>query len=298
MKTIENNFQTTFKEKQKKVDAFLEQALPSEKTPPEIIHKALRYSVLAGGKRIRPILCLASCEALGENEDIAIPFACAIELIHTYSLIHDDLPCMDNDDFRRGRPTSHKVFGEAIAVLAGDALLTLAFNWMAHAENILPELKIRAIQDIATASGTQGLVGGQVADLTFQGQEIDAEKLLYIHTHKTARLIEASVKAGAIIGEVSESSLKALSQYGLNIGLAFQITDDLLDVTGNADKMGKAVGKDAQLAKATYPGLFGVEVSRQMAKECIQKALQAIDFLENKGNFLRGISTLIQERQS
>jgi geranylgeranyl diphosphate synthase type II len=205
---------------------------------------------------------------------------------------------MDNDDFRRGRPTSHKVFGEAIAVLAGDALLTLAFDWMSHAKNVSPKLKIKAIQEIATASGTQGLVGGQVADLTLQGQTIDAEKLCYIHTHKTARLMEASVKTGGIIANASESSLKALSQYGLQLGLAFQITDDLLDVTGSADKMGKAVGKDAQLAKATYPGLFGIEASRQMAKDCIQKALNAIDSLEDKGHFLKGVSTLIQERQN
>lgn len=294
----EQEFRNYLINKQSEVDKGLDQYLPAKESKPEIIHEAMRYSALAEGKRIRPILCLAGCEAVGGNGQKAIPFACALEMIHTYSLIHDDLPCMDDDDFRRGRPTNHKVYGEAIAVLAGDALLTLAFETMSKAKDIPADIKIQVIQEIASGSGTFGLVGGQVADLTYQGKTIGAEDLEFIHTNKTARLIQASVKAGAMVGNASSDTVEAMAQYGKYLGLAFQITDDILDVLGTAEKMGKAVGKDADLAKSTYPGLFGIENSKRMASECIQKALDAVSFLKERGQILEAIARLVENRQN
>ncbi|MBI1870219.1 MAG: polyprenyl synthetase family protein [Chlamydiae bacterium] len=288
----------TFDQKRKKIDEALAHYLKDGGQEPPTLYESMRYSVLAGGKRLRPVLCLASCEALGKDEDSVIPFACALELIHTYSLIHDDLPCMDDDDFRRGRPTNHKVFGEALAILSGDCLLTLAFEWMAQAKNIPPKFKINAIQEIASAAGADGLVGGQVVDLAFEGKSVTPEKLRYIHIHKTARLIEISVKAGALLTGASKEILKKLSQYGQSLGLAFQITDDLLDVLGDAKKMGKAVRKDAELKKATYPSLFGIEASKKMVEENIQKAYQSIEFLGPKANTLKEILQMVREREN
>ncbi len=294
---MKKDFESLFKAKQQKIEKALDALLPSQNTEPKIIHEAMRYSVLAGGKRLRPVLCLASCEATGGKEDDAIPYACSLELIHTYSLVHDDLPCMDNDDFRRGRPTNHKVFGEAMAVLAGDALLTLSFEWMTQGNHVAPHQKVQIIQTIAQGSGTQGMVGGQVVDLYFQGKSVDAEKLEYIHMNKTARLIEASVKAGALVSGASDEIVQKMGQYGQCLGLAFQITDDLLDVLGNAKKMGKAVGKDAELLKATYPGLFGVEKSQKMVQDLIQRGREAIAFLNEKGFFLQEVLNMVQTRE-
>lgn len=295
---MQEDFKKLFKEKQEKVEKALDLWLPLEKSDPKIVHKAMRYSALAGGKRLRPVLCLAACEALGGNENEALPFACALELIHTYSLVHDDLPCMDNDDFRRGKPTNHKVFGEGMAVLAGDALLTLAFEWMTMENHVSPDLKVRVIQEIAQGSGTQGMVGGQVVDLHFQGKSVGPDELEYIHLNKTARLIQACVKSGALVGGGSESALKSISEYGRVLGLAFQITDDLLDVLGSAKKMGKAVGKDAQLAKATYPGLFGIETSKKMVKDLIEEGRKAIAFLGEKKFFLEQVLNLVEKREN
>lgn len=294
----EDHLKFLLKEKQTRIEDALSSLLPPEDNAPAIVHEAMRYSVLAGGKRLRPLLCLTSCEAAGGDETLAMSFACALELIHTYSLIHDDLPCMDNDDFRRGRPTSHKVFGEAMAVLAGDALLTLAFEWMAREPRVNPEVKVKAIQEVANASGTHGLVGGQAADLTFQGKSVTTEELQGIHMNKTARLIEASVRVGAILAGASAETLQALAAYGQALGLAFQITDDILDVLGSASEMGKGVRKDASLAKATYPAIFGVEDSKKIASEILQKGLKAIEFLGDKGDLLREISRWTQARQN
>jgi geranylgeranyl diphosphate synthase type II len=294
----EQEFRNYLKNKQSEVDKALDSHLPAKEAKPGVIHESMRYSALAEGKRIRPILCLASCEALGGNTGEALPFACALEMIHTYSLVHDDLPCMDDDDFRRGRPTNHKVYGEAIAVLAGDALLTLAFEIMSKAKDVPPNIRIQVIEEVASGSGTFGLVGGQVADLTYQGKTIQPEDLEFIHLNKTARLIQASVKAGAMLANASPEAVEAMSQYGKYLGLAFQITDDLLDVLGNAEKMGKAVRKDADLSKSTYPGLFGIENSKRMAEDSIQKALDAVSFLKSRGQILEAIARLVQTRQS
>lgn len=291
-------FKEILEQKRVQIDGALETLLPHEDVPPPLIHQAMRYSVLAGGKRFRPILCLASCEAFGGCLEDALPFACALELIHTYSLIHDDLPCMDDDDFRRGRATNHKVFGEAMAVLAGDALLTLAFEWMANARNVSSDIKMKIVQEVACASGSQGLVGGQVADLSCEGKAIDREKLQYIHAHKTGRLIEAAVITGAYLAKADSKGLAAIAEYGRNLGLAFQVTDDLLDVLGNEDQMGKAVNKDAQHEKATYPGIFGVEASKKIAEKCVQEAVRAIDFLRSRGDLLIAITHWIRDRQN
>jgi len=294
----EQEFRNYLKNTQLEVDKGLDLYLPLKTAKPGLIHEAMRYSALAEGKRIRPVLCLAACEALGGSTQKALPFACALEMIHTYSLVHDDLPCMDNDDFRRGRPTNHKVYGEAIAVLAGDALLTLAFETMSKAKDVPADIKIQVIDEIASGSGTFGLVGGQVADLTYQGKAIQGEDLEFIHLNKTARLIQASVKSGALVANASLEAVEAMSQYGKYLGLAFQITDDLLDVLGNAEKMGKAVRKDSGLSKSTYPGLFGIETSKRMADESIQKSLNAISFLKERGQILESIARLVQTRQN
>lgn len=286
-----------YHQKRQKVEQALENYLQKEEAPSSL-YEAMRYSVMAGGKRLRPVLCLASCEAVGRDEKKALPFACALEAIHTYSLIHDDLPCMDNDDFRRGRPTNHKVFGEAVAILAGDALLNIAFEWMSDAPNLDPLIHIKAIREMAKATGAQGLVGGQVVDLQSEGKNLTPEELQYIHIHKTARLIQAAAKTGAILGEAPEKTLQAISIYGENLGLAFQITDDLLDVLGNQEKMGKSVQKDAKVSKATYPSLFGIETSQKIAKDCLDKALHAIQFLGDKANLLREIASVVETREN
>lgn len=294
----QDTFHNLLASKQKKIDAALVALIPPEITPPPLIHKAMRYSVLAEGKRIRPVLCLAACQAVGGSEDHAMPVACALEMIHTYSLVHDDLPSMDNDDFRRGRPTSHKVFGEAIAILTGDALLTLAFECIAAAPLLPAQTKILIIREVASASGTLGLVGGQVSDLSCQGRPADAESLEFIHSHKTAKLLEASVKTGSIAGGAGPEEIEAMARFGRNLGMTFQIVDDLLDVVGSREKLGKDVRKDAGLAKATYPALFGVEASRRLAGEYVQKGLEAIAFLGDKGDFLRQILHLVRDRQN
>lgn len=259
------------------IDQALDELTPEERTPPEAIHRAMRYSLFAGGKRIRPILTLATGEMFGAGRDELLPVASAIEMIHTYSLIHDDLPALDNDDWRRGRPTCHKVFGEALAILAGDALLTLAFKTLAEAPLRHPEHYARVISEIAQAAGTvEGMIGGQVLDLLTEGQPYDAATLATIHRSKTGALITAAVRVGGIIGGASDEVLARLTCYGQCIGLAFQIADDLLDVTASPAEMGKATGKDAARQKATYPRLFGVEASRAKAEELVTQAIEAV----------------------
>lgn len=230
---------------------------------PEDIFKSMRYSVLAGGKRLRPVMCLEACRIFGGNLEDALPTACAIEMLHAQSLIHDDLPCMDNDDFRRGKPTNHKVFGEATAVLAGDALLSFAPQLIIQKSNLSPETKIRLIEEYCIAAGAYGLIAGQVVDIESEGKEITPETLEFIHTHKTADLFKLALKSGAIIADASEDKIKAMEEFAQNLGFAFQICDDILDETSTFEELGKTLGKDKEAKKPTYTAIFGLEKARQ-----------------------------------
>jgi len=258
-----------------RVEAALDASLAPER--PESLREAMRYSLLAGGKRLRPILCLAACELAGGDAALALPTAVALEMIHTMSLIHDDLPAMDNDDLRRGRPTNHKVFGEANAILAGDALLTRAFEMVALRSPDLPAERLLAvIVELSLASGAPGLVGGQVVDLECEGKPVDLDTLEYIHLHKTGALLRASVLSGALLAGAPESLLTALRTYARGIGLAFQIIDDILDVTASSEVLGKTAGKDPAADKTTYPKLLGLEESRRRAEALVAEAKQAL----------------------
>ncbi|MBD0335734.1 MAG: polyprenyl synthetase family protein [Cyanobacteria bacterium Co-bin13] len=259
-------------ERQPLVEAALDQAVPL--TYPETLYEAMRYSLLAGGKRLRPILCLATCELAGGTSEMATPTACALEMIHTMSLIHDDLPAMDNDDYRRGRLTNHKVYGEDVAILAGDALLTYAFEYVATATQGVPaERVLRVIAALGKAVGAAGLVGGQIVDLASEGNpDVTVETLNFIHTHKTGALLEVSVTSGAILAGASEPDIERLARYAQKIGLAFQIVDDVLDITSTPEQLGKSVGKDVQAQKATYPSLWGLEESKRQAQQLVDEA--------------------------
>ncbi len=278
------------------VEEALEQSIAIAR--PEKIYEAMRYSLLAGGKRLRPILCLATCELTGGTSAMAMPTACALEMIHTMSLIHDDLPAMDNDDFRRGQPTNHKVFGEDIAILAGDGLLAYAFEYVAtQTKNVAPENIIRVVASLGRTVGAAGLVGGQVLDLESEGKsDITAETLSFIHTHKTGALLEASVVTGAILAGASETDINRLSQYAQNIGLAFQIIDDILDITATDEQLGKTAGKDLQAQKATYPGLWGLEKSQLKAQELVDNAIAQITVYGAKAEPLRAVANYIVTR--
>jgi geranylgeranyl diphosphate synthase, type II len=286
--------------RKKIVDEALERYIPAEDNYPPVIFKALRYSLFAGGKRIRPILCLASAEAVGGNIESILPVACALELIHTYSLIHDDLPAMDDDDYRRGRRTSHKVFGENMAILAGDALLTEAFHLMSERglmEKIAPERLISVIHDIAEAAGCFGMVGGQVVDVQSEGEAVETEVLNFIHTRKTGAMITAAVKAGAVLANAGEVELNALTAYGRHVGLAFQIADDILNIEGDQKLMGKDTGSDTKRSKVTYPALIGMDASRKKAGELVEDALSAIMNFDYRAEPLRMIAAYIVERK-
>ena len=241
---------------------------------PEKIYEAMRYSLMAGGKRLRPILCLATCSLMGGTPEMAMPTACALEMIHTMSLIHDDLPAMDNDDYRRGKPTNHKVYGEDIAILAGDGLLAYAFEYIATQTRQVPaERVLQVVARVARAVGAAGLVGGQVVDLESEGRsDVSLETLNFIHNHKTAALLEASVVSGAILAGAADADLQRLSRYAQNIGLAFQIVDDVLDITATQEELGKTAGKDLQAQKATYPSFWGIDESRNQAQKLIEAA--------------------------
>ncbi len=269
------------------IEQALDRYLPSAEARPQRLHESIRYSVLAPGKRLRPTLVIAAAESVGGHSEEVMPTACALECIHVFSLIHDDLPCMDNDDYRRGRLTNHKVYGEDLALLAGDALLALAFP----AERILPTLRL-----IAEASGTWGMVGGQVVDMESQGQEVSADTLRYIHAHKTGALLTASVLAGAMLAGADAAQIDALRTYGEHIGLAFQIADDILDVTGDEAKLGKPVGSDEERDKATYPKLFGLDESRRRARAEVEAAQNALVGFDERADSLRGIAQYIVER--
>jgi geranylgeranyl diphosphate synthase type II len=282
------------------VDEALDRVLPPEMALPPSLHRAMRYSVQAGGKRLRPILVIAGAEAVGGTADQVMETACAMELIHTYSLIHDDLPAMDNDDYRRGMLTNHKVFGEAIAILAGDALLTLAFKLIALNGARTGDARIIAtlVTDIADAAGTDGMVGGQVVDIESEGKTVSAETLDYIHTHKTAALIRASLCAGALLARGTPAARAAIAACGEALGLAFQIVDDILDVEGSTEELGKTAGKDAQQQKATYPAFHGLEASRAKARVLIDQAKLALAPLDDRAAPIRALADFIFERRS
>ncbi len=268
----EFNLTTYLRENQAQVEAALDRAIPL--TYPEKLYESMRYSLLAGGKRLRPILCLATCQAWGGTVEMAMPTACALEIIHTMSLIHDDLPAMDNDDYRRGKLTNHKVFGEDIAILSGDALLTFAFELVAQeTRQVPPERVLQVVIGLARAVGAQGLVGGQVVDLESEGMtDVSLETLNYIHTHKTGALLEFSVVSGALLAGAPQADLQRLSQYAKNIGLAFQIIDDVLDLTATQEELGKTAGKDLEAKKVTYPSFWGIEESINQARQLVEEA--------------------------
>lgn len=281
------------------VDAELDRLLPREKREPSNVHRAIRWSVFAGGKRLRPALLLASGQTLGAQASVLLRSACALEMIHTYSLIHDDLPSMDDDDLRRGRSTCHVQFGEATAILAGDALQALAFQTIAEDENLGPEIRVRVIGEVARAAGTpDGMVAGQAHDLAAESRDVAEEELKRIHQQKTGALFLAAVRSGAIIAGANEPELSAFSDYAAQLGLLFQITDDLLDVTATAENLGKTPGKDARSRKATYPALYGVEATREHVLSAHQNACASLQRLNRLTELLRAIADFILERQA
>ena len=284
------------------VDKALDLYLPKEEERPQSVHKSMRYSIFAGGKRVRPILMLAACEAVGGKIEQAMPAACAMEMIHTYSLIHDDLPAMDDDDFRRGNPTNHKVFGEAIAILAGDALLTEAFKLTSDprfAAEVPPAARLAVIHEIATCAGSYGMVGGQVVDMESEGKpDMDLPTVQYIHTHKTGALIKASVVAGALLGCADEKQYQAIKRYGEAAGLAFQIADDILDIEGTTEEIGKDAGSDEARGKATYPAVMGLAAAKQEARSMMDEAMAALEIFGAEADPLREIARYIVERKN
>ncbi len=287
-------------DQQKRVDAALDKWVPAECQDPALIHRAMRYSLFAGGKRIRPLLlAIAAAEAVAESPVGIEDAACSLELIHTYSLIHDDLPALDNDDLRRGRPTCHKVFGDAMAILAGDALLTLAFEVLARLEHVDAERRIQLVEELARASGTVGgMIGGQVNDIQGEGKEPTALLLESIHRAKTGALLRASVRIGAIYAGADTRQLNALTRFGEHAGLAFQIVDDVLDVEQPSEKLGKTAGKDAQQQKITFPAVYGLEKSRAMAEKERLAAHVAVDVLGERGGRLKELADLIVRRSA
>ncbi len=286
-------------DEQKLVDATLDRWVPSEHADPPTIHKAMRYSLFAGGKRIRPLLCMAAARAISDAPVGVESAACTLELIHTYSLIHDDLPALDNDDLRRGRPTCHKVFGDAMAILAGDALLTLAFEVLSKLPHAGAERRIALVRELATASGTVGgMIGGQVHDIEGEGKRPSAALLESIHRAKTGALLCGSVRMGAIYAEASEEQLAALTAFGRHAGLAFQIVDDILDVSQPSEKLGKTAGKDAQQNKITFPAVYGMERSGEMAEEERLAAHLALKPFDDRAQRLRELADLIVRRKA
>ncbi len=282
------------------VNEWLECFVPSESVPPRQLHRAMRYSLLAGGKRLRPILVLAAGEAFGAEPDDLMPAACAVEMIHTYSLIHDDLPAMDNDDLRRGLPTCHKVFGEAMAILAGDALLTQAFRVLSSdAAGRDPSRQLRVIREVSAAAGTvEALIGGQIVDIESEGKEIDEPTLEYIHRSKTGAMIRVSIVIGAVLAGADEPQITALGEYGERIGLAFQIADDILDITSTSEELGKTPGKDIKARKATYPSVHGIAASEARARKLVDEAVEIVSRLDADTDRLKEIAEFIIARRS
>jgi geranylgeranyl diphosphate synthase type II len=289
---LQNFLSTRTETVNRALDAFL----PPEKTKPATIHKAMRYSIFAGGKRMRPALCLAAAQACGGMEKDALPLACAVECIHTYSLIHDDLPAMDNDDFRRGKPTNHKVFGEGVAVLAGDALLTQAFEIAAQCKKLPRYPHDKIILEIAKAAGSLQLIAGQVADLEAEGKKISEAELKFIHERKTSALLCCSVRLGGMSANCTSAQLGALTDFGYHVGLAFQVIDDILDVTQTSEQLGKTAGKDAAVQKATYPAIVGLEKSRAIAGKLTDKAFAALKVFKGKAVALEALAEFLLKR--
>ena len=282
-----------------RVDAALDRLTPPESAHPETIHRAMRYSLFAGGKRIRPILCMQGAAAISDCSPAALEAGCALEMIHTYSLIHDDLPALDNDDFRRGKPTCHKVFGEAMAILAGDALFTLAMQTLVRMEELGAAAKIRLIDELAFACGTvDGMIGGQVLDIESERQTPTAELLDSIHRAKTGALLRASVRMGGVCAGGDAAQIEALSKYGEHVGLAFQIVDDILDVEESSEALGKTAGKDAAQGKITFPAVYGLADSRRMAQEECARAHEALEVFGPRAQRLNEIAEMIVHRKS
>lgn len=278
------------------VDKTLNRLIPKSSTKPGTIHQAMRYSIFAGGKRMRPALCLAATEACGATRTGALPLAAAVECIHTYSLIHDDLPAMDNDDFRRGKPTSHKVYGEGIAVLAGDALLTQAFEMAAQAKTSKRYSTKDIILEITKASGSMQLIAGQVVDLESEGKKVTRAQLKYIHERKTSALLCCSARLGGMAANCTSTQLTALTDFGYNVGLAFQVIDDILDVTQSTEKLGKTAGKDVAVQKATYPSIVGLEKSHKIANQLTDNAFKALKPFKGKAIALEALATYLLNR--
>lgn len=296
------NLKNYLKQKEDIINKALDSLLPKEDEFPQRLHKAMRYSVFAGGKRIRPILVIAAAEVFGKTSISVINIACAVEMIHTYSLIHDDLPAIDNDDLRRGMPTCHKVFGEALAILAGDALLTKAFQVMSNQSHgsqaeVGGRSPLQVIYEIAKAAGSTGMVGGQVVDIESEGKDVEFPVLEYIHIHKTGELILASCKAGAIMANADDRGFEAITKYAEAVGLAFQIADDILDVEGTKEDVGKNVGGDVKKGKAAYPAILGIEESKKRARELASLAIASLKDFDEKAEPLRAIARYIVERR-
>ncbi len=293
------NFKEELKNRVVNIEDLLNEYMPKVEGYQNNIFDSMNYSLKAGGKRLRPILTLEACKLVGGNEKDAYPFAVAIEMIHTYSLIHDDLPALDNDDLRRGRKTNHKVYGEAMAILAGDGLLNYAYEIMLR-ESLSkgePEKYLKAINEIAKVSGIYGMIGGQVVDIESEGKSIDMEKLDFIHMNKTAAIIIGCMRAGAIIGGASEEELENVTKYAKNIGLSFQIVDDILDIVGDEAKLGKKVGSDIDNEKSTYPSLIGLEKSKETANKLIAEAKMSIDYINKDSEFLNNLADYIVDRE-
>ena len=290
------NLSAYLRDRQIQVEAALEDSI--QVTYPEKIYEAMRYSLMAGGKRLRPILCLATCELMGGPIEQALPTACALEMIHTMSLIHDDLPAMDNDDYRRGKLTNHKVYGEDVAILAGDGLLAYAFEYIAaQTRNVAPHRVLQVIARVGRAVGAAGLVGGQVVDLEVEGKpDVAIETLTFIHRHKTAALLDASVVSGAMLAGAEAEDIDRLSKYAQDIGLAFQIVDDVLDITATQDELGKTAGKDLQAQKATYPSFWGIEESKRQAQQLVDSAKAELNIYGAAALPLQAIADYITAR--
>ncbi|NLV17453.1 MAG: polyprenyl synthetase family protein [Syntrophomonadaceae bacterium] len=294
------NLQAEMEKRKLLIEGALEKMMPSEDCRPPVIHQAMRYAVFNGGKRLRPVLVLEGARLMGGDFESVLPIACAVELIHSYSLVHDDLPAMDDDDLRRGKPTCHLVFGEAIAILAGDGLLTLAFELMSQAiGNELTNHKrvLEAWTELAQAAGSKGMIAGQVTDLMSEGQEVNEETLLYTHYNKTGALFKASLKSGAIMSGANSIQLQALEAYAEHFGLAFQITDDILDVEGDELLTGKKCGSDARSEKSTFVSVYGLDQSRKMAEQCVEKAIHSLDIFGEDGELLKGLAFSILPRR-
>ena len=292
------DFYKELEEKIIEVNKSLEKFIEEKEAPQATIYKAMNYSINAGGKRIRPVIMLACSELIGGNSDGVMPFACAIEMIHTYSLIHDDLPCMDNDDLRRGKPTNHKVFGEAMAVLAGDALLNKAFEVILKNSQMSPNMTIAALSEIATASGTEGMIGGQVIDIESEDKQIDAVTLMTLHLNKTGALIMAAAKVGALLSGGSREDLLLMEEFSRYLGIAFQIKDDILDVEGSVEALGKKTGADKENNKSTFVSIYGLEQSKKVLADYTEKAIETLSSYGERAEFLIELSRFLLSREN